>query len=169
MGNYIEKLVCFYGADNENGFLSNFYIAPFNDGERTYNCVEQYMMYHKAKLFNDMEIMDAIMKETVPANIKRLGRAVKGYDDEKWNAVRLEIVENAVYMKFKQNRDIQDKLLEFPIDCEFAECSPTDCIWGIGLKVSSPLRFHRNCWKGKNYLGIIIGKVRDRIIRHHLR
>lgn len=43
------------------------------------------------------------------------------------------------------------------------EASPRDKIWGIGMGESNPLALNRNSWKGKNYLGEALTRVRERI------
>lgn len=47
-----------------------------------YNCCEQYMMAHKALLFNDQQNYQAIMNEPVPKIQQQLGREVKGFKQD---------------------------------------------------------------------------------------
>lgn len=80
-----KKPVLFYGADKENGFLSNMYIAVFVEEEESFNCNEQFFQAAKADLFGDAVSKKSIMKAKDPKVQKRLGKKVKGYDDEVWN------------------------------------------------------------------------------------
>jgi len=41
------------------------------------------------------------------------------------------------------------------------EASPYDVIWGIGLKSTDPDAQSRATWKGLNWLGEVLTKVRD--------
>ena len=44
--------IYFYGADNNFGYMSNFYKTNFVDNDGTkFCCSEQYLMYWKAKTF----------------------------------------------------------------------------------------------------------------------
>ena len=72
------QVICFHNADEENGYLSNWYKSDFViDGIR-FSSVEQYMMYKKAICFGDSETAKTIMQTENVAEIKALGREVKG-------------------------------------------------------------------------------------------
>lgn len=60
--------------------FSQWYKCKFIEDQIEYNCAEQYMMYHKALLFNDMKISKLILKTKQPGKQKELGRAVKNFD-----------------------------------------------------------------------------------------
>ena len=49
-----------------------------------YNCQEQHYTLQKALTFNDFKIADKIMKETKPANMKRLGKNIQNYYNKIW-------------------------------------------------------------------------------------
>ena len=52
------------------GWLSQWYKSEFNEfGQRFVNC-EQYMMYSKARLFNDAEVAAEILIAKNPAILK---------------------------------------------------------------------------------------------------
>jgi predicted NAD-dependent protein-ADP-ribosyltransferase YbiA (DUF1768 family) len=60
----------------------------FTHGYRLYNCMEQYMMSLKARIFKDYESEMLIMGSTDPKAMKKLGRNVRGFDVVLWhNAV----------------------------------------------------------------------------------
>ncbi len=47
------NIVCFHNPNEENGYLSNWYLSEFEcDGIR-FSSMEQYMMYQKANCFGD--------------------------------------------------------------------------------------------------------------------
>lgn len=74
-----DKFVGFLGCE-----FSNFYKCQFTINGVTFNCVEQAFMYCKAKLFGDHEIAEEILKSVNPAQCKKLGRKVKGFNDKIW-------------------------------------------------------------------------------------
>lgn len=156
-GLILMQTVFFYKADEPNGYLSNFYPASFELKGKTFNCVEQYMMWSKAILFKDNETAEQILRESNPAKIKGLGRQVKGYKDSYWASVRYEIVKEGLLAKFSQNDDLREQLLD--TNGKFAECAKNDCIWGIGLGIQDPRRIDRMQWNGQNLLGFALEEV----------
>ena len=128
-----------------------------------YNCCEQYMMASKARLFDDKEAERRIMRKTHPSDQKALGRLVRNFDEGKWNAVARDFVYEANYAKFTQHEDFKQKLLA-TAGTTLVEASKTDLIWGIGFDESDPLACDRSNWRGKNWLGEVLTKVRDDII-----
>ena len=80
---------CFHNPDEENGYLSNWYLSEFCIDNIHFTSMEQYMMYKKAVLFHDTEIASKILQTSDVAEIKRLGRAVSGYNENDWNGQNL--------------------------------------------------------------------------------
>lgn len=86
--------------------LSQWYPTPFQDERgRKFSCAEQYMMWRKAILFDDAETGKLILRSTNPAEVKQLGRAVRGYDEEAWCSSRWEVVVQGSTLKFSQFAD----------------------------------------------------------------
>lgn len=120
------------------GFLSQWYPSPFtatasngsqNTSEMTFLTTEQYMMYHKATLFNDNGIADKIMLEPDPQKQKALGRKVKGFENKKWKGKRDKIVEDGNWWKFTQPKEADlKKLLLNTGERELVEVGGMGCI-----------------------------------------
>lgn len=153
------NIICFHNPNEENGYLSNWYISEFTVDGVLFSSVEQYMMYCKAISFNDIETANAIMNTDDVACIKSLGRSVKGYNDSYWNGVRQLIVYKGLLAKFTDNQILRNKLLSTD-NAILAECAVKDLIWGIGLSMDNPDRFDINKWKGQNLLGYSLMMVR---------
>jgi ribA/ribD-fused uncharacterized protein len=153
-----DKYVFFWG-----GTYSQWYPSKFTIDNIEYNCCEQYMMAKKALLFEDFESYKKIMTTKGPKEQKALGRSVKGFDKNKWEAVCREIVYEANYAKFTQNTVMKSELLRSG-DRELVEASPYDNIWGIGMSESDKDILDKSKWKGTNWLGEAIMKVRKTII-----
>ena len=127
------NIICFHKPEEPNGFLSNWYMSSFADDEyREFSSAEQYMMYRKAVLFGDDETARQVMVLSSPAEIKALGRLVKGFDQKLWDENKYEIVKRGVQLKFSQNMELMERLLSFG-GCVFAECSVSDRVWGLSL------------------------------------
>jgi len=142
--------------------FSNWHPSVFTHDGITFNCSEQYMMYHKAKLFGDTEIMDKVMQTDSPKEQKALGRQVKNFNSDEWLTKCFPIMEDGLRSKFEQNPEMLKELLDTG-DSIIAEASPVDPIWGIGLAAEDPLAQDVSTWKGTNLLGYVLMSVREKI------
>ena len=116
----------------------------------------------KALTFNDQESYDMIMYADNPRDQKAFGRRVKGFDTETWNEVCREFVYQGNLAKFTQNIKFKDELLKTG-DKEIVEASPYDAIWGIGMGVEHEDIMDKSKWKGTNWLGEAVVRVRETI------
>jgi hypothetical protein len=157
-----QKYVSFWRETGLYGEFSQWYPSKFVDSDGiTYANNEQYMMYKKAMLFDDLDIAAKIMKTTDPKQIKSLGRRVKNFVEKTWCTHREEIVYNANYYKFSQNPKLKKSIMS-KSDVKFVEASPTDRVWGIGYDTrNAPKNFDN--W-GLNLLGLALDKVRDKLL-----
>ena len=156
------NIICFHNPNEENGYLSNWYLSTFTVGGVTFSSMEQYMMYQKAIRFHDKAIAAQILGTTDVAEIKALGRAVSNYDENTWNGVRQIIVFEGLVAKFSQNEDLKEQL-KVTGNAVLAECAVKDRIWGIGLSMNDPDRVDRAKWNGQNLLGYALMLVRERV------
>ena len=152
-------MICFHNPEEQNGYLSNWYRSAFTVDEITFSSMEQYMMYEKAILFEDHITAEKILETDDVAEIKALGRIVRNFDDEVWEKKREEIVYRGVSEKFRQNRQLAEKLEKTGEEI-IAECAVKDRIWGIGLSMKDEARFDIEKWRGKNLLGKLLMQVR---------
>lgn len=154
-------IVKFYSHKSEVCYrcFSNFYPCTFTMGANTFNCSEQALMFYKAMTFRDLNTATAIMQESDPAKIKKLGRQVTPYDDAVWAKQRLEIMVNILTAKFSQNADLCKALLSTG-NAIICECSPTDRVWGIGLAINDARADNVATWRGENLLGKALCLVR---------
>lgn len=164
------KLLFFWGENPSKQYpvtkdcLSQWYPAAFEDEGIYYPTSEHYMMAKKALLFQDDKSYQNILQANHPKEAKALGRQVKNFDREIWDEHKTTIVTKANYLKFKQN----DELLQFLIETKeyvLIEASPVDCIWGIGLGEEDPSIHQIEAWKGENLLGFSIMAARDQLLR----
>ena len=150
-----EKFTLFW-----RGPFSQWYRSPFKVGDKEYANAEQYMMAEKARLFGDKEMERKIMATNSPRDAKAFGRKVKNFNAGTWQAVARDIVYRGNYAKFTQNPELRDALMKTD-GTTLVEASPTDAIWGIARTEDDPLALDRKTWKGKNWLGEVITKVRE--------
>lgn len=157
-----SKVVKFHNPDEENGFLSNWYMSNFTVDGITYSSMEQYMMHKKAVLFKDENIAKKILSITDVSEIKNLGRQVSGFDNVIWNGMRQIIVYNGLLAKYSQNSTLKEMLLATE-DKILVECASNDIIWANGLIINDPKCSDITFWKGQNLLGFATMLVRDEL------
>ena len=160
-----DKYVFFYGS-----FLSNFARCKFTweymGHIHEFFCTEQAFMWAKAQYFGDYatarKILDVIGD---PMECKKLGRLVKNYDDEKWSAVRYEVMRDVNFARFDQCLYHHNKILDPEFDGKtFVEASPIDGIWGIKMGIKDKGVLDERNWKGQNLLGKALTEVRERLL-----
>ena len=153
-------VVGFFHEYGPNGWFSNWYPAVFTVDGITYLNAEQYLMHQKALCCGDAATAGRVMENPDPKTVKLLGRAITPYDEEKWAAVRQEVIYRGLLAKFGQNSGLRHQLLATG-DALIAECSPNDRIWGIGLGLEDPRHQDPAQWQGQSILGRALMRVRD--------
>lgn len=160
-----SPIVMFYGhTEGKPGArLSNFYPAQFratiNNVEILFPTSEHYLMYRKALLFGDERAAARVLAAPTPAGAKAIGRGVKGFDEAVWERERVGIMTAGLIAKFS-DPPMREYLLSTG-DALLVECSPTDRIWGIGLKVGDLDAFCKEKWLGLNLLGVALMDARS--------
>lgn len=155
----------FYGhtarADGQlsDAVFSQFWPCTFTLGTQRYSFAEQWMMASKARLFGDVEACQSILRATSPLECKRIGRAVRGFDDARWHEHRFELVTAGNVAKFEQDPALAAYLLATGEEI-LVEASPRDRIWGIGLGRSQPAVQDPLLWRGQNLLGFALVRTR---------
>lgn len=159
-----EKFTFFWGRSNPNGVFSQWYVSPFQVDGVWYNTAEQYMMAEKARMFSDDENLARILASPYPSDQKRYGRLVVGFDKTEWEKIAKDVVYRGNYAKFSQNPELKKALLA-TAGTTLVEASPKDCIWGIGLSKEDTRALSRATWLGTNWLGEVLTRVREDLLR----
>jgi ribA/ribD-fused uncharacterized protein len=172
----------FFGAQDP---LSNWHPAPFTLRTIAFTA-EHFMMYCKARLFEDAEAAAAILGDNAaarrllagtpfatraawpagdPSRAKALGRAVRGFERAAWEDRCRGYVKAGARAKFTQNPALLRILLS-TAGTQLVEASPSDRIWGVGLRATDPRIHHPAQWLGENRLGLLLTQLRDELLRH---
>lgn len=145
--------------------LSQLWESKFQEDGITYQTAVQWMMAEKARLFEDEKSLEAIINSDTPESAKKLGREVKGFDQQVWMDHRYDVVVKGNLLKFSQN----DRLGQFLMDTDhqiLVKANPDDRIWGIGMKVGERGLEAPKKWKGLNLLGFALMEVRDQLLEN---
>lgn len=121
---------------------------------------EHVYMAFKAIAFGDTEAFDNLLDVKHPAEAKKIGRKVKGFNQKVWDQIKYDRMYKTVWEKFSQNQTIKTLLLDTE-PRTLVEGSPTDKIWGVGLRWDDDLILDEKNWKGQNLLGKVLMDVRD--------
>lgn len=138
--------IYFYSTrETPYGCFSNFSAHPFELDGLWWLTSEHYF---QAQKFIDNPYAEKIRTAKSPSVAARMGRSRKQPLRADWEAVKEDIMRQAVLAKFRTHADIRDVLLGTG-DEELVENAPRDYYWGCGLDGS-----------GKNRLGYILMEIR---------
>lgn len=164
------KYLLFWGHQPERdgsvgkGCFSQWWPSAFVVDGITYLTAEHWMMAGKARLFDDEANLDRILAAKTPGEAKKLGRQVRGFEADVWQAACFDIVVLGNFHKFSQHDALRRYLLE-TVNRILVEASPVDPIWGIGLAQDDPAALDPARWQGTNLLGFALMMVRDRLAK----
>ena len=154
----------FAGSPELNEFkeFSNLHEAPILVDGIKFATVEHYYQWSKARLFGDEEAQQKILKSASPKTAKTLGKKVKDFNEERWNAEKVGIMQRAIKAKLMQHPDIRKKLLATK-ERRIAEANPRSKFWGIGTSYNTSKAADPARWPGKNTLGQIYEELRRQL------
>ena len=158
-GSGTDGCLYFYSHRGRGGWLSQFYESPFVSDGATFETAEKFMMASKARLMGDEAAVGHIMATTKPEDAKELGRRIAPWDEALWQAERFGIVSRGTELKFSQNPQLREWLLQTG-DTTLVEASPYGKVWGIGLSIADAETGAK--WRGMNLLGKALGEVREK-------
>jgi len=154
--------VLFHGADESKGeyrFLSNMSEYRIDVDGVSYPTVVHYYQAMKAKEFKDDEIYEKILKAKTAKASKALGKKVKGFVQEVWDAKRDEVMKTGVRAKFVQHPELNKKLQETD-ERMIGLANAREKYWGIGTSETSEKSKHPEKWPGQNKLGKLLMELR---------
>lgn len=153
------EIETFYGKENP---LSNNYPVEFtNDEHVTFSCIEQYMMYRKAKAFKDgLSVAILSNPHLTPDDYTNIGQLIIGHPPYWWSIYSTDIMKDFLTLKFSKSKILKEKLLETG-NAILVSANPTDQYWSAG--VESPLANNPKKWTGKNLLGFALMEVREQL------
>lgn len=137
--------IYFYRTRDSYGFLSNFVAAPITLDERVWPTTEHFF---QAQKFADAAIQERIRQANSPMDAATLGRNRAFPLRSDWEAVKDDVMYEALRAKFTQHPLLRSQLLATG-DAQLVEHTTNDSYWADGGDGS-----------GKNMLGILLMRLR---------
>ena len=144
----MPEVINFYRTTDEYGCFSNFAPYPIDLQGKTWPTSEHYF---QAQKFAGTDHEEAIRLQKSAMIAARMGRDRKKPLRKDWEAVKDDIMREAVRAKFQQHADLA-KILLGTGDALIVEHTGNDSYWGDG-----------GDGNGKNMLGIILMEVRQEL------
>ena len=151
------ETIMFYNENEENGYLSNYYLVPITIDGILYKSSEHYYQSQKTL---DAAFAERIRTAETCDDAKNLGNSDECEYRSDWKTYRNMAMLRVLIEKFTQNPDLKKFLLDTG-DAVLAECAVNDRIWGIGLSLHADDRFYPAKWNGQNLLGYVLMMARD--------
>ncbi|MBF6357131.1 NADAR family protein [Nocardia higoensis] len=140
--------------------LSQWWPSAFEVDGLRFRTTEHFMMWRKARMFGDERAAEQVLAAEHPGQAKKIGRTVAGFDEQRWERARFEVVVAGNVAKFGQEQQLSAYLAGTG-DRVLVEASPVDPIWGIGLAADDPAAAEPATWPGLNLLGFALMAARD--------
>ena len=138
----------FYSTNGEYGGFSNFSRHPIKVNGKRYPTSEHYFQSQK---FVGTRYETKVANAKGPAEAASIGRDRKLPLRRDWEAVKDNVMRDAVYAKFSQHPTLRELLLSTG-DEKIVEHTENDSYWGDGGNGS-----------GRNMLGTILMETRTRL------
>lgn len=143
-----KPTIRFYSFQDEYGWMSNFSYYPIKLGGRTWPTSEHYF---QAQKFAGTEYEERIRRMPSVDEAARLGRNRRLPLRRDWNAVKEQVMLEALRAKFTQHPELREALLATD-DAKLVEHTQRDSYWGDGGDGS-----------GKNRLGALLMQLRGEL------
>ena len=144
-----KDVICFYGAKNPNGFMSNFHSNPINLDGKVWPTTEHY--FQAMKFPTRPEHQEKIRTNKNPVIAKRCGRAKDGFRPD-WESAKDNVMYKALVAKFTQHPLLAQQL-DATGEALLVEHTTRDKYWGDGGDGGTGE-------KGRNTLGRLLVRVR---------
>jgi ribA/ribD-fused uncharacterized protein len=148
-------------------FPSHMYRSEFWYRDVFFDSVEKFIMFGKAKLFNDEATAQAILNASNGYQCKEIGKGVMGFNQQVWDEWSPKIALVGNREKYKQNPGLAQLLIQtHPL--VLAEGS-WNKRWGAGFAKDDPRIGNPAQWTGENLGGNTVMVVRTELMNGSLR
>ncbi|VDN27756.1 unnamed protein product [Gongylonema pulchrum] len=142
-----------------------FEVSIRDDRAIEHKSAERYYWYKMAEHFGDTDVMAKILDAPSTMKAEEAMKEIKGFDEAKWNEVKLSVWETGQRMKFEQTRWIAN-LLVYTGKTYIAVASQ-DKIFGTGWRKNRDEANKPIFWDGENQGGKALMRLRQQIKETH--
>lgn len=147
-GQVNPNTIYFYKEFGKYGFLASYSEHGFYKDGIFWKTLEHY---YQAQKFDDKKVIKKIIDAKTPKEASMIGRDRNNHLKSNWETIKLDIMEEGLYNKYMQNKDICQKLLNTG-NRKIVEATVKEFYWGCGIDGT-----------GENQFGMLLVKVRNRI------
>ncbi|MER3435753.1 MAG: Swarming motility protein YbiA [Leptolyngbya sp. ERB_1_1] len=144
----MSETINFYHLNKPYGFFSNFARYKIELKGKTWATSEHYF---QAQKFVGTSHEEEIRQAQSPREAAEMGRDRQRPLRQDWEAVKDDVMREALYAKFTQHPDLKQKLLDTG-DAVLVEHTRNDTYWGDGGDGT-----------GRNMLGQLLMEIRKRL------
>lgn len=144
----------FYKEYGPLGYLANYSNHGFTKDGVYYKTAEHY---YQASKFDDEDIKKRIIECPTPKDASIIGRDRNNIRKKNCRSKKIDDMYTAVYLKFRENKDIRSKLIETRNE-EIREMTTKESYWGVGPNLD-----------GLNNIGKILMRVRKKVKKELLK
>ena len=152
-----ENTVVFLSA---NCPLSNWYKEKFEVDGTEFSCIEQYLTYSKASMFNDLEAKAEVMNESHQRLMKIIGENVKNYNHKDWLDEIDTVLTTGLRAKFLAG---EARKYILGTGTRIIGEASDNRKWGTGVHFNNTHALEHSKWTGANKMGQLLMVIREDI------
>jgi ribA/ribD-fused uncharacterized protein len=141
--------------------FSNLHKCKVTVEGREFNSTEQLIQFSKARLFNDEQCANKILQESDTFTQMMLGKKVRKFNSDTWEAKAKDILFRANLAKFSQNGYAREALVK--TGSKLLGEATRNPIFGIGHTLNSKTVSDNTTWKCQNLMGEVLCEVREKL------
>ena len=146
---------------SHHAYMSNMYPCKIVFNEIEYKSSEHLYHAEMARHHNRQDLVTAIIRAKDGYAAKRFARDIN--IAEEWEVVKLDIMRKIIKLKFDQNHDIRDKLIN---TTGFLYEAMKGDSFSCGMMLAQAKDIAQDTITGANHLGIILAEYRDNHTHH---
>lgn len=145
--------------------LSNHYPCAFSIDGQSYTSTEQYLFHQKALKVGDNGAAKLVLMTENAADAKKVGERIEWNEGihGHWMKFASDKLYEGNQKKYEHNQELRKYLFD-TAPKSLVEANPYDSRWGVGLHHNDPDIYDKTKWKGKNVFGLLLTKLRNRMM-----
>lgn len=157
-----NEWIIFGGIHSNYNWMSNYYSSDVTYNDICHSSVEHAYQYTKAITFQDVTSAKQILGALTPADAKRFGMNVRGFQAKHWDTKKKDVLLEILRQKFGDETKLA-QLLKSTIGKSLAEAGRSKT-FAIGMSINNKDIFDTKKWPHNcNLLGKCLMEVRSEL------